>query len=232
MCNGLWAAHFVHKKVPFAFVKVKDGLNAIEQLKWNMHTFNEMVDDFLKGFNSGKEPERRKRYHLVPRDAYDVMSSDAQVILKLSNPAGIEKARTETERIVKQKGGDDGGRVPIVAFFDEDDLNVQTCERCIKPTEMALFGSKPGERGFRDMMYQVCSFSATWGAMALSENSKVRVTEIPEHQNYHGLDSFILRELTYESLEGELPQGAVDMIEDMLDGNRVRARMGLITIMA
>ena len=95
----------------------------------------------------------------------------------------------------------------------------------------AVPGAPPGS--FRSSLFQAISVTATVSAIALCEDGPVRVARVPERSNYYGMDRCHLRDVVTTSDTDNLPEGMVQLVNDMVEGsgkgtNHCGTRVGLI----
>lgn len=131
-----------------------------------------------------------------PATGYLPGSLDAQVLVLLSNPTTVKQVKSVFKEEFKEP------RARIVLICDEDDLNTQSAEHGTGELEKQLFGpwdqgqaSSSGEvldnRCLRDRVMQVISFTATIGAIAVSEKRPMQVKMMPVQPDYWGLSDLV-----------------------------------------
>ena len=227
----------MYRRIPCVFVKrsYSGGHDSIAQLRWHADSLNEEIDAILQAISPGLPIHRGNRFKVVIKTECDSATCDMQVVCKLSNPEGIISAKRELHAFYERHKSDKF--IEAGGIFDEDDLNTQSAGRNWMVTEKEFFPSelgntwKPGS--FRSSLFQAISVTATISAIALCEDGPVRVARVPERSNYYGMDRCHLRDVVTTSDTDNLPEGMVQLVNDMVEGsgkgtNHCGTRVGLI----
>ena len=225
-------AQCVYRRIPYVFVKrsYSGGHDSIAQLRWHADSLNEEIDAILQAISPGLPIHRGNRFKVVIKTECDSATCDMQVVCKFSNPEGIISAKRELHAFYERHKSDKF--IEAGGIFDEDDLNTQSAGRNWMVTEKELFHLNWETHGSLDLF--VPAFSRRFRSRPPSVLSLcAKMDPCESLGSRSGRDRCHLRDVVTTSDTDNLPEGMVQLVNDMVEGsgkgtNHCGTRVGLI----